>query len=170
MGDQFVKIRPSTTRPITWTMSHDGQTGSGKNFPAICLPKHSGAHLITFTIDNPDGMEIEFSDDPIWIQEGRDCPKTAVFDKKQIKAKTRLSDSQLLIKDINKGGEVTLTYQLNFVDRNDASHKVPPLDPQIKNGGGNGPGQGFELEARQGLVVVSLLFVGFVAYRLLLDR
>lgn len=170
MSEQFVKLRPSLTRPIEWTMIHDGHTGTEGNFPPVDLPKDTGAHLITFTIDNPEGMDIEFSNDPIWIQQGEFCPTTRVVDGKQIKSKTKLNSTQLVIKDINKGKQQILTYLLNFVDGNDSSHQVTPLDPQIKNGGGTGPGQGFVVEARQGFIAVGILIVGFIAYRLLVDR
>lgn len=96
----------------------------------IDLPAKSGAHEIVFHLLATEGLDIRFDpNDPIWVEEGTNCPPSPGIHTDQIKVDS-CTHNLLRILDRNDGPARTLTYQLNFVGAD-----AQPLDPEIRNGG-----------------------------------
>lgn len=149
MGDKSIELTPAKQADgsIQWTMDYEGKKGSSPGtYPAIDLPKDSGSHKLTYTIQNPEGMSINFDPSEVqlssgktilnalWIQEN--TKPTGPATSSQIKKVTLKSPTELQFKDENSGSPVTLVYQLNFVDAANPGAGVTALDPELKNGGG----------------------------------
>lgn len=149
MADHPITLTPAKQPDgsIQWTMDYQGKKGSSPStYPVIDL-KAKEAHKLTYTISNPPGLSINF--DPamvqsasgksihnaIWVQESTKPPQATLSG--QINKVTLKTPTELQIKDDNSGNPMTLIYQINFVDAANPGVKVDPLDPELKNGGGN---------------------------------
>lgn len=166
MSSQDIKIKPildAQGKPVGWELKY----GTGKftkkgDYPEIVLPKNSGNHEFTVTIENANGI-IAFApgtnrpkdgDNALWVAAGETSPTQKGLHP-QIKDAKLHNDTQLVFKDVNNGDPVTLAYRLNFTG-------APPLDPIIQNGGGTGPGIAFQDYALIG--AGALLLVALVAF------
>lgn len=142
MPAQLITVTPSTGPggKIDWELCHKAPKkadvcGKQNNYPDIILGKNSGQNagdqVFTVKINDKHNLGIKFSSDPLWIQADTK-PKSPVIDSSQIHSVTP-GAKQLIFKDKNDGGPVTLVYQLNFVDAD--NKPVTAIDPDIKNGG-----------------------------------
>lgn len=131
---------------IAWTLCH--HQGAGKScgnqpgsYPAVSVDKADQPFKITITGDQTD-LGIKFASDPMWMQwnaaktGGSWTTKPTGPDGGQIIGVQGAGTQVLQFRDTNSD-EGVITYQLNFVDKN--NNKVNPLDPDIRNGGGNVP-------------------------------
>ena len=148
MADHSITLTPAMqNESIQWTMSYDGKVGSSPStYPVIDLKAKEG-HKLTYTIVNPEGLSINFDqskvqtgsgksiDNVLWIQANSKPSQPVLSD--QIKSVKFNSSTELVIKDKNSGAPVTLVYRINFVDAANPGTTVTPLDPDLKNGGGN---------------------------------
>ena len=140
--EQWLYVAPKDKNgTIEWSMSTsgDGVSGQdpGKKFPWIKLPHNKGRYLFHVQIEDEDDLGIKFAacPDAIWIEKGTRCPTAWVKPPEQI-TDIRRENSQLTFVDRNNGDSQTLTYRLNFVDRD--GRPVAEIDPEIRNGGGTG--------------------------------
>ena len=147
-NDKFMYVYPErdASGKITFLMSENvnHKPSKGSPNPKVALGKHSGNWHFTFSIVNPDGLSVRFTNDPIWAKEVDDpqstytCPGKGIATD-QIVGVHLPNNSQLEFIDLNKGKERTIVYQLNMENGG-----VPcPLDPDIRNGGGGGGGTGY---------------------------
>lgn len=168
MADHSITLRP-VQQPdgnIQWTMNG---FGPGQYPPIQLAPKEE--HKLTYTIVNPPGLSINF--DPAMVQSGSTSIYNALWIQKDSKPSTAVQSDQikkvtvtpteLTFKDKNSGPPMTLVYQINFVDAAKLNAKVTPLDPELKNGGGN------TVFVQDPLVlaaiVVSVAAIAFFAFR-----
>lgn len=95
--------------------------------------KDSGPHRIKFKLFDNTGRGLRFDDSgPFWAHETQsgDCPPA-----NSTSGETRVVDCKdtSLFVDNKNSKDCTIQYQLNFVD---SAGKREPVDPMIKNGGG----------------------------------
>lgn len=111
-----------------WKLGFDNPPEQSK--ARVELAAKSGEHEIVFHLVATQGLDISFDkDDPIWVQEGTQCPPGKGIKTDQISVDS-CTHNLLRISDRNDGPARILTYQLNFVGAD-----AEPLDPEIKNGG-----------------------------------
>ena len=161
-----VELTPDPTSLKKWKLKHDGYTGTNpSNYPKIDLKKDDGPHLIVFKIK--DGPGITFSKDPIWVQEGTTPPSVKTESDQIPTWRVRDAGKKLVVFDWNDNPQLTdLAYRLNF-------DGYAPLDPIIRNGGGEGspPPPGPEMHfsgaeiAMAGLALLVAFLVGFYVHR-----
>ena len=106
----------------------------GSNNAKPHLEKRSGKCLFTVTIEDEQGLGVEFTSDPLWAGENCACPPPQGTTTNQIVDVTKLNATQITFIDKNTGKERTIVYQLNMA----AAGQPCPFDPEIKNGGGTG--------------------------------
>jgi len=147
MGDHWIQLKPEKKDDgaIEWTMNYLGGNGnSPSTYPVIKLAPKEG-HKLTFKIANPAGLSINFDPSMVpvgtdkihnafWIQQNTKPPKAALDG--QIKW-VKVKPTEMIVKDDNSGSPIVLMYQINFVDTDNPTVKVTPLDPEIRNGGGH---------------------------------
>ena len=147
MGDHWIQLTPEKqdNGAIEWTMDYLGGKGnSPSTYPVIKLTPNEG-HKLTFKIANPAGLSINFDPSMVpvgtnkihnafWIQQNTKPPQAALDG--QIKW-VKVKPTEMIVKDDNSGSAMVLMYQINFVDTDNPTAKVTPLDPEIRNGGGH---------------------------------
>jgi hypothetical protein len=174
MKDEYITLIPTpvTNNTVQWTMIHNGSIGQGKDYPNIDLP-NDGQSKIEFKILDLSNTKITFDStvvDPnsnpealnaIWIAVGSGNQKKAGPYPGQInQVKLQDYNKNLIVKDKNSDDAV-LTYQLNFKAPQGSTLNVPPIDPEIRNGGGGGIH--FNLDAiAVALGLITLALVGLL--------
>jgi hypothetical protein len=145
MPTQNFQAKPTLDKSgnVSWELCHtnpnpDDCGDSKATYPDITLGKGTGKHTIKFTItDDQTGLGIKFSDEPLWIKKGGQ--PTGPGGDPQIEPPTGNGTQVLTFVDKNSKpdkadpGPYVLTYQLNFVDKD--NKKVTSIDPDIRNGG-----------------------------------
>ena len=142
MPERFIKVAPYVENSkVNWTVSVDGgPPGKPGNYPVAHALKGKNWEF-TVTIDNPDGSNWHFTNDPLWVSDTGSDPTGPSQVPSEIHPNSikRLNDTQIIFKDNNKkAGD--LHYTLNFTD---GGNRASTLDPIIQNGGGGGGGNVF---------------------------
>lgn len=125
-----------------WTVTYGKDSGKKPGEYPIVTLKHGGTNeRFRITLVDPE-YGITFSGDPLWIQAGS-CPTTAGIDKNLID-KVETDQTIVRFRDLNSNEQpVSLWYRLNFnVPGLNPGDPGTFLDPEIRNGGGGGPGVG----------------------------
>lgn len=128
-----VTPRQTTKNKIEWYLTDGKKTGGPGHYPPVDCEKGKG-YKFQIEIVDEDNLGIEFAPDPLWVVKDGPCPQSKSMDPEQI-VDIKPGTTLLRFKNQNKGQPCTLRYQLNFVDQQ--GRKVEPLDPEIRNGGGN---------------------------------
>lgn len=144
---------------IVWSLD-DKNPPKHKCKIKLDFPKHAGPQPITVNLIDTTGQGLQFSSDPLWVNEGGPCPKQSGINTVQIENVVP-NGSVLTFTDLNVGKECTLIYQLNFVDRD--KNPVEPLDPEIKNGGTNIASPNLLVLALIGACVAAVAYVAIRA-------
>ena len=148
MGTQKFEATPTLENgQVTWQLCYTNppqppvpQCGSTKaDYPDITLVPNSGAQPFQFKIVNDNtGLNITFAKaNPIWV--GASGPPTGPGVNSQVHQVAGGGKKTLTFVDKNslpsstQPAPVTLTYQLNFVDKQ--GNPVTSIDPDIRNGG-----------------------------------
>lgn len=170
MEHEYVTLIPSRdgTGQIQWTMVYKDKPGKKGGFPDIDLGNDAPV-MFTYTIVNPANLNIGFDHRPaegqdpkvknaLWVVEGSGTAKKPGIHTDQIEqVGIQANTTQLRFKDKNSDHAI-LTYQLNFLNRDNPAEQVTALDPEIRNGGG-GEFLGVGLEwvaATLGLITLAL--------------
>lgn len=164
-----MSMHPITVSPtknangeIEWTLTYGIHSGSKEGeYPVVSLGRGGTNERFRITlVDSTYG--ITFSDDPIWIQVGS-CPTTTGIDWTLIDM-LRLGETVVRFRDLNSNqNELSLWYRLNFdVPGLNPGDPGTYLDPEIRNGGGGGPGMMNWLAV--GAIAAAAAAVGYVAY------
>ncbi|MEO7635547.1 MAG: hypothetical protein ABIS38_07875 [Sphingomicrobium sp.] len=140
-ADLIVQPTIANGKVTSWKLCHNKPTNADCGFgstqspyPVVKFDRDSGDHHITINIINGNGIKFAPTN-PIWIQPDIKPTAAVVAPTDQIDP-SKISPgggTELKFHDANKGGPITLKYQLNFVDANGAA--VTALDPEILNGG-----------------------------------
>jgi hypothetical protein len=149
MDKEYITLIPARVgNSVEWTMVYGSHVGQGGNYPDIDLDSPTD-YRITYTIADVNKLGIKF--DPavvdaaakpkaingIWMVEGSGAQKHAGAYPLQIDGVgLQKSGTELVVTDKNSEA-VTLTYKLNFVGPAELG-TITPIDPEIRNGGGNG--------------------------------
>jgi hypothetical protein len=141
----YAQADPETGGRIVW--------GLGENLPiargdvqVVNFPKNKSYDVTIDLIDNTNlGLEFDHSD-PMWVQEGGNCPPASGINTNEIpkgslgfpkKSGGGGDDyAKLQFKNTNQK-QCTLIYQLNFID-SDGNPADPQFDPEFRNGGTGG--------------------------------
>jgi hypothetical protein len=126
---------------VSWKLCHidppNPNCGNAKSpFPDIVLGANKGAYHFKFDIEQPPGLGLKFSNDPIWIKEGSQPtgPIVEGITPPIVQPSTTLKFTDLNDRPNNSEPDpVILKYQLNFTDQNNKA--VTSIDPDITNGG-----------------------------------
>lgn len=150
-----------------WTLTYGGRSGSKNGeYPTVHL-RHGGKNErfeITL-VDSTYG--ITFSNDPLWIAPGA-CPVVTGIDKTLID-RVETGPTVVKFRDLNSNAnEMSLWYRLNFnVPGLKAGEEGTYLDPEIRNGGGGGPGMNLW---RTVAAIVAVAAASFAAYEAFFEK
>lgn len=169
-----MSMHPITVSPsknangvFEWTVTYGKQSGNKPGeYPPVKLPQGGTNERFKITLADPE-FGIEFSDDPLWIQQGS-CPTSTGIDTSLI---DKFEPGQTVVKfrDLNSNpAELSLWYRLNFnVPGLNPGDPGTFLDPEIRNGGGGGPGGTKWLAA---VAVAAAAVVAYAAYQAFFDH
>lgn len=122
--------------PQEYTLDWRFQGEAWQGNTDIVLPRGSGSHDITFTLNDNSGKGLRFKSDPakaMWTRRGNGYPNGKGSGKGQITYKSVSNGGMTLdVNDDNSGSPARLRYMLRF----DPDPNV--FDPDIRNGGGGG--------------------------------
>ena len=160
--------RKNAADELEWTVTYGLKSGSKpSDYPVVELDHGGTNERFKITLVDPT-YGIKFSDDPLWIQKGS-CPTTSGIDTSLID-KFEPGETVIRFRDLNSNvGEVSLWYRLNFtVPGLNPGDPGTFLDPEIRNGGGGGPGINKLLA--YATLAAAVVAAGYVAYEAFFDK